>query len=45
MDATEMKEEQELDVRIKGQRKEEVFVMHHFCSGITQNVSFLFLFL
>jgi len=39
--ATEMKEEQELDVRIKGQRKEEVFVMHFCCLGITQNVFFL----
>jgi len=34
-----MIEEQELDVRIKSWRKEEVFVMHFFCSGITQNVS------
>ena len=35
-----MKAEQELDIRIKGQRKEEVFVMHFFCSGIAQSVSF-----
>ena len=39
MGATEMKVEQELDVRIKGRRKEEV-VMHFFYSGITQNVCF-----
>ena len=41
MEATELKEERELDIRIKGWRKEEVFEMHFFCSVITQNVSFL----
>ena len=40
MDATEIKAEQELDIRIKGRRKEKVFVRHFFCSGIAQNVSF-----
>ena len=40
MEATEIKAEQELDIRIKGRRKEEVFVMHFFCSGIAQNVFF-----
>ena len=39
MEATETKEEQELDIRIKGRRKEEAFEMHFFCSGIMQNVS------
>ena len=34
-----MEEEQELDIRIKSWRKEGVFEMHFFCSGITQNVS------
>ena len=34
-----MKVEQELDMRVEGRRKEEVFVMHFFCLGITQNVS------
>ena len=29
-----MLEGQESDVRTKGRRKEEVFVMHFFCSGI-----------
>jgi len=43
MKATEMKVEQELDIRIKGQRKEEVFVVHFFYSGITQNGSFIFM--
>jgi len=33
-----MKVEQELDIRIKSQRKKEVSVMHLFCSEITQNV-------
>jgi len=36
-----MMEGQEWDVRIKGWSKEEVFVMHFFGSGITQDVSFL----
>ena len=31
MEATELKEEQELDTKIKGWRKEEVFEMHFFC--------------
>ena len=39
MEATETKEEQELDIRIKGRRKEEAFEMHFFCSGIMQNIS------
>ena len=41
MQAMEMKGEQESDIRIKGRRKEEVFEILFFCSGITQNVSFL----
>jgi len=41
MKATEMKVEQGLGVGITGWRKEEVFVMHFFCSGITQNLSFV----
>jgi len=41
VEATEMIEGQDLGVRIKGWRKEEVFVMHFFGSGITQDVSFL----
>ena len=45
MDATEMKAEQELDIRIKGRKKEKVFVMHFFCSGIAQNVYFYFIFM
>ena len=36
-----MKTEQELDIRVKGGRKEGVFVMHFFCSGIAQSVSFV----
>ena len=39
-----VKVEQELDIRIKGRRKEKVFEIHFFCSGITQNVfSFVFM--
>ena len=39
-----MKEEQELNIRIKGWRKEEVVEIHFFCSGITQNLSFFCFF-
>jgi len=35
-----VKVEQELDIGIKGRRKEKVFEILLFCSGITQNVSF-----
>ena len=35
-----MKEEQDLDIKINGQRKLAVFLMHFFCSGITPNISF-----
>ena len=39
-----MKVEQELDIRIKDRRKEEVIEMHFFCLGITQNfISFVFM--
>jgi len=44
MEATEMKEEQELDTRIKGRRKVQVFEMYAPSLGISENVSF-FLFL
>ena len=44
MEATELKEEQELDTRIKGWGKKEVFGMHLFCSGITQDFSFFCFF-
>ena len=42
MKATEVKVERGLDVRIKGRRKEEVFMIPFFCLGITRNVSFCF---
>jgi len=41
MKAMEMKEEQELDIGIKGRRKVEVFEMYFFCLGISENVFFL----
>lgn len=31
----------ESDIRIKGRREKEVFVMNFFCSRITQSVSFV----
>ena len=36
-----MIEEQKLDVGIKGWRREDVFVMHFFCSGKLQNVFYI----
>ena len=33
----------ESDIRIKGRREKEVFVMNFFCSRITQSVSFVWL--
>jgi len=44
MEATEMKVEQGLDIRIKGRRNREVFVMHFFCSVIAKNVTFFFFY-
>jgi len=41
MEATEVKEEQELDIRIKGRKKVEVFEKYFICLGISENVSFL----
>ena len=38
---TEVKKEQWLDVKVKGGREMELFVMHFFCPRMTQNVSFL----
>ena len=44
MEATEVKVEQEVHIGVKGRRKEKVFEIHFFCSGITQNVFFFYFY-
>jgi len=44
VEVTEMKEQQELDIRIKGWSKEEVIEVKFFSSGKTHNISFFCFF-